>query len=427
MHRVRGWSLCRVLELRHRRALMKDPGPSPLPREQPSIPAGISTPVSLTDRVPLLDSLRGFALFGILVVNMWGFKVPLAAGDPTGLYIPGGLNEAAHLLINVFANAKFLPIFSFLFGLGLVLQNNRSGSCSQGPRKLLVRRMTVFLGLGFIHGIVLWPGDILMIYSLFGFGALWFQQLGPRTLCNAAVLLMVSIFACTYFLMGFAPEEIPKEEWRSAADQWVSAYRLASPIGVIPLRIQEWFQWWIMGLFYHIPYALSFFLLGIAAGKSNILFRLDTFLPHAMGHLKWSLPLGVVLSLLGPAYHRGFLPPFPDDARLITAAFLICPTLLALSYLTGAAYIFHRGHLSSLASVLADAGRMSLTNYLLQSVIANVIFMGFGFYGRTSVSQGLVFSILIFTLQLFFSRWWMRHHKTGPVEAVVRKIIYPST
>lgn len=403
---------------------MTPAGPPPLP---PSAFLGQEShvPVLSAERLPLLDTLRGFALFGILIVNMWGFKVPLMASHATETYIPGGFNGIATILIDLFANAKFLPIFSFLFGLGLVLQQNRCRATGRDFTPFLRRRMSIFLVLGLIHGIVLWPGDILMIYSLFGFGAIWFLRLGPRTLCNIAGLLMAGLFACSFILLGMQGEPV-EEDWRGIADQWVSAYRSAGPLVIIWLRAQEWFQWWIIGLFYHIPYALSFFLVGMAAGKIGILSKLDSFLPRAVKHLWWAFPVGIVLSLVVPAYYHGLLPHFFDGGRVFLASFLIAPALLALAYLVSATYIFHRGWFPGLAALLADAGRMSLTNYLLQSVMANIIFTswGFGFYGRTSVVQGIVLSILIFTLQLLFSRWWMRRYKIGPVERFTRRLVY---
>lgn len=399
-------------------------GPPPLPAPE-SAGQDAFAPFPGHDRIRLLDSLRGFALFGILLVNMWGFKVPMMAYHPTEVYIPGSFNKIANVLIDVFASAKFLPIFSFLFGLGLVLQQGRCQATGRDFTPFLRRRMSVLLVLGLLHGILLWPGDILLIYSLFGFAAVWLLRLGPRTLCNLAALLMAGVIICV-IAMSALPTDSIYEDWRSVADHWVNAYHLAGPGEMIWLRLQEWLQWWVIGLFYHIPYSLSFFLAGIAAGKSGLLPRLDSLLPRAVKHLAWAFPIGIVLSLLLPAYERGFLPSFPGNWKLLMASFLLAPALLAPAYLTGAAYVFHRGWLPHLASLLADAGRMSLSNYLFQSVAANVIFSswGFGFYGRTSVAQGIVLSVLIFALQLFISRWWMQRYETGPVEALARRFVY---
>jgi uncharacterized protein len=373
----------------------------------------------------LLDTLRGFALFGILLVNMWGFKVPMMAYHPTENYIPGRLNEIAHVFLDVFASAKFLPIFSFLFGLGLVLQQGRCLATGRDFTPYLRRRMSVLLVLGLLHGILLWPGDILLIYSIFGFAAVWLLRLGPRTLCNLSALLMAGVLICMLAL-SVLPTDSAYDDWRTTADAWVNAYRLAGPVEMIRLRLQEWLQWWVIGLFYHIPYSLSFFLVGMAAGKSDVLPRLDSLLPRAVKHLAWALPVGIVLSLLLPAHERGFLPSFPGDWNLLMVSFVLGPALLAPAYLTGAAYVIRRGWLPNLASLLADAGRMSLSNYLFQSVAANIIFAsrGFGFYGRTSVAQGIVLSVLIFILQLFISRWWMRRYKVGPVESLARRFVY---
>lgn len=384
-------------------------------------------PVSSQDRYPLLDTLRGLALFGILLVNMQGFKVPLLAYHPAENYLPGPLNDILIEVLHLFVSGKFLPIFSFLFGLGLVLQQKRCTSAGRSFTSFLCGRMTLLLAIGFVHGIVLWAGDILALYGVLGFAALWLLRLGPRTILNLAVLVMAAMVVCS-IMMPLHPSDIHETGWRAVADQWVDAYRLAGPFEVVHLNQQQWQQLWAFDWMYHIPYTLLFFMIGLAAGKADLLPRLEFVLANAARHLVWAIPVGIVLSLFYPLVIHGFAPWFNNAGWILPVSQTLGSIILAFAWLTGFAVFFHRGHLPALASVLAEAGRMSLSNYLFQSLAGNIIFMGwgFGFYGGVSVSQGIVLSVLIFTLQLIFSHWWMRRFKTGPVESAVRSIVYPA-
>ncbi len=168
-------------------------------------------------------------------------------------------------------------------------------------------------------------------------------------------------------------------------------------------------------------------MIGLAAGKADLLTRLEFFLASVAGHLVWAIPLGMVISLLYPLVAHGFVPWFNNAGWILPVSQILGSIILAFAWLAGFALFFHSGRFPALASVLAEVGRMSLTNYLFQSLAGNIIFMawGFGFYGGVSVSQGIVLSTLIFTLQLVFSHWWMRRFKTGPVESAVRSIVYP--
>ncbi len=109
--------------------------------------------------------------------------------------------------------------------------------------------MSLLLAIGFFHGIVLWAGDILALYAVLGFAALWLLRLGPRTLLNLAVLVMAAMIVIS-IMRPLHPSDIQETGWRALADQWVDAYRLAGPFEVVQLNQQQWQLIWVFHWMY---------------------------------------------------------------------------------------------------------------------------------------------------------------------------------
>lgn len=171
-------------------------------------------PTTTRERVDLLDILRGFALLGILIVNMGIFSFPLIAaftGMPRG---DGALDHAVEFLTHALATGKFYPLFSFLFGLGMWLQMERVQEAGSAPARFMVLRLLVLMGFGLAHALLIWNGDILFIYALTGLVALLFRKAQPRTLLIwAGVLIALPVIFSAGFVglgilaAGLAPTD----------------------------------------------------------------------------------------------------------------------------------------------------------------------------------------------------------------------------
>jgi uncharacterized protein len=393
------------------------PPPLPLP----------ASPIPTDRRLDHLDALRGFALFGILLVNMNGLKTPLFSSGPGDLLLAGPENTFAAHLISVLASGKFIAIFSFLFGMGLAMQWRRWGAPDGTAFKRHVRRrMGVLLVLGILHGVLLWPGDILGVYAIIGLiGAGWVRRSTRFQLVFAAIffalltgLMMLGTYGMT--ALGGGTNHYTKEEMKA----WLDCYQ-STDIGlIIRARLREWGFVWIISLFFQISYALMFVLVGMAAGKLDAQALLESTRSLQPVQL---IAAGVLFCLLGPIAEF----TAKDSAVLATAAAggqFIGSILTACGYAILAVGLFRSGSWPRLTACLTGVGRLSLSNYLFQSIAANVIFMGWGLglYGKTSSFAGLGVSVGVFAVQVVLSQLWLRKFRSGPVEHLSRKLAYPA-
>jgi uncharacterized protein len=191
-------------------------------------------PTAARERIDLLDILRGFALLGILIVNMGIFSFPFIAqitrtprGDST-------LDHATELLIAALATGKFYPLFAFLFGLGMWMQMERIQEAGGSPGRFMVRRLLVLMGFGLAHALLIWNGDILFVYALVGLAALLFRKVQPRTLLIwAGILIAIPVIIGAGFValgaLLSATRAVWRKEWRRCAT-WSSAPSRPTPV-----------------------------------------------------------------------------------------------------------------------------------------------------------------------------------------------------
>ena len=139
------------------------------------------TPTSQKERYIILDALRGFALLGVLIVNMLQTYSPVVSGA----------DEVVATLIRAFGASTFYPMFSFLFGLGFALQLRKGEAALPRFR----RRLLVLLCIGLVHGILIWAGDILLTYAVLGYALIYFRNKGGP---NAAYICITAVALYTH-------------------------------------------------------------------------------------------------------------------------------------------------------------------------------------------------------------------------------------
>ena len=381
------------------------------------------------EHIGLLDALRGFALFGVLLVNMSGFKFPLASTlfPSQELYFPGMWNDLAKSAMIWLAAGKFISIFSLLFGVGLALQEKRAIARGRPFGPFIRWRMALLVAAGVMHGILLWPGDILAVYGFFGLLSPLLLKRSPRTLWRLALAIaLVAIGTSAFLTISYFRDPVAYDTG-STADLWIDAYWQAPFPNYLQLRIQEWKLVWETTYVSDFSYAFLFFVLGLALGKSD---RLTAWLNPDFKtgrRFKAAVFLALLVNLALLIRYSASPPASLIHALLFYPIFMVGNWILAWGYIAGFACLHGRIAGSDLMKTLACVGRLSLTNYLLQSVIANVIFMsfGFGFYGHVPVVGGVILSVVIFAGQMIFSRWWLSRHRSGPAEHLWRLLSYP--
>lgn len=396
-----------------------------------------ATPVAAGGRIASLDVLRGFALLGILVMNIQIFSMPEAAyQNPTAFGDLTGINLGVWTFAHVFFSQKFLSLFSMLFGAGVCLFADRIEARGGRPAKWHYRRMGWLLAFGLAHAYLLWAGDILVIYAICGCLVVLLRRRRPRTLLIAglASLAVTSLFTVligSALLVPGVPEEAHAEIERGWApnaaylDAEIAAYRggwseqqprraeqaLGVHLGMLPF-----FALWFCG---------GLMLIGMALYKGGVLgaARDDRFYRRLVViGLLTGLPL-VVLGVWwnfagGWAWQRSML------FGTLFNTWGCIP--VALAYLGWVMLAVRRGFLPGLQARLAAVGRMAFTNYLLQTVICTTIFYGhgLGIFGSVERYQQLLIVFAVWVFQLWLSPIWMRRFPYGPLEWLWRTLTY---
>jgi uncharacterized protein len=373
-------------------------------------------------RLPAIDALRGFALFGILVVNMAAFHSGIAGMNlGGGLGASGWRNSAADAVIAWLFAGKFILIFSFVFGWGIYTQATRG----EGFRARYLRRLLGLILLGAIHATFFFMGDILVMYALLGFLMLRpIRRDWPvRKLVRSAAILFAVQAA---ILLGLAalsfggPHDDPW--WTEYARRSAEAYRTGDFWSVVPQRLAD-FAFGLVGTLALLGWGLlAMFRLGLAAAKTFAHGGAEAARPLARRILLPALILGLAGNAVCAALTTSFPEPWVSAATMVQYA-LFTPTL-ALGYLAAATLILTSPTGGRFLSVLGAAGRMSLSVYIGESVIMSLLFHGYGLGLSNSIGSagGVLLCIAVYAALLGFSHLWLRVFRIGPLEWVLRSI-----
>ncbi|WP_434646734.1 DUF418 domain-containing protein [Achromobacter piechaudii] len=381
-------------------------------------------PTLAEPRLHHVDALRGFALFGILIVNIGVFSSPFYGAGMADPNYSSALDVVVRWLIACLFETKFYLLFSFLFGYSFTLQMSAAerGQAAFGPRFL--RRLAGLAALGLMHAVLFYQGDILLTYALLGLGLLACRTLAPKHALRAALWLIV-VASLVWALLGLLSylDPVPADymaQYHAEALASIQAYR-----GTIGTTIDQHIHElstsvWFMVLFVQGPFVFAMFLAGYALGRRR---ALDD--PWRQPRVLWLLcAIGLLPGLAGSALYATSSLPSAGVAWELPglAADLLTAPLLSMTYAAAFLLAIRTRALSRLGAWLAPAGRMALSNYLMQSVICALLFTGWGLRLFASVSPltSVGIAVAIFGLQLPWSAWWLRRHAYGPVEWVLR-------
>ena len=377
-------------------------------------------------RIADVDALRGCALFGILVVNICAFATPWFGLGLTDPAFHGGVDRATHFLVALLFETKFYLLFSFLFGYSFTLQMQAAARAGAPFAPRMLRRQTGLWLIGILHAIVLFHGDILTTYAVLGIVLLALHRCGERAALSLALMLVgacVAFWAALAWLQGMQPADGAEHAVAMAqkAAAALAGYR-GTPASVMAQHVRELGEIWIVLLLVQAPCALAMFLCGLAAGKRELLLHAADYLPLRR-RLQWA---GALAGLPGAAFYA-WTSVYGDSQAWQVAGLavgLATAPLLAGAYVAIALALFERLRDGGLYALLADTGRMALSNYLLQSTVCAWLFLAYGarLMGSVSPLGALALAAAIFCLQLPLSRWWLRRHAYGPVEWLLRAL-----
>jgi uncharacterized protein len=382
-----------------------------------------------------MDVLRGFALFGVMLINLYEFGGVdvLITAEQLAALPSAALDGTLEFWVKLFVYDKANTLFAFLFGLGFWVQMERLEARGTPFHSIYLRRAAILLIIGCIHLLCLFGWDILHIYGIAAFILFFSRKLPDRALfwIGLSLLLFAKPLVTWIFeasgIMAFFDDPV-------AAQAGVLARQAAAQSGdfftFIALMNKDYLGWFLTGgLLGWVFYALGRFFMGAWVARRG-------WIQNASNHLhlfhRWLWPL-LIAGLLLESTHLltddlSETALFGQMELLRTILHATATPLIAAGYVCAIVVLFHGRSLSWLVRPFAPVGQMALTNYLTQSVAIILILTsvgpGLGLAGNAGISTFLPLVVAFFTAQIAFSYFWMRAFAFGPAEWLWRTLTY---
>ncbi|KAB2330919.1 DUF418 domain-containing protein [Bacillus mesophilum] len=377
--------------------------------------------VTEKERIISLDIMRGFAILGIFLVNMLSFHSPFLYIDPLSWWTDSS-DQTVYSVIDVLVQASFYPLFALLFGYSVIMLRERVLKKELSFNVIAVRRFSFLLLLGLGHAFFLWFGDILAMYAVLAFIFLLFVKMnGKNMLITGLVIYIIpNLLLCLLLFAAeliFPPDDLTLYD-NSLAEEAAAVYHTGTFTEITSERIKDWYANNVGGFPVMLISILPLFLIGGGAAKLKLLENAGQRRSLFRNMAIITFVLGLVIKLLPYIMNRSLALDYVQDT--------FGGPLLAVAYGSFIAWAVGSMHLLKLLKPLAYIGKMSLSNYLFQSLLCSILFYGYGFglFGEISVVTGTVLVIIIFFIQLLFSRFYAKRFLYGPVEWVWRSFTY---
>jgi uncharacterized protein len=395
-----------------------------------------AAPIADKERISTLDALRGFALLGILIMNMPAFNLPIYNSVMPGQWTMWW-DRAAQAITDVLFAGKFNGMFSMLLAVGFTIQLQRlSERVPEKAVAIYLRRLAWLFVFGLAHSFI-WAGDVLHMYAILGLFLLAFRNLSDRAIIGliafaliypaieGVVLLQLTTPADTQrvvsFMKGLVAGDFAAME---SGSFWVAvqqSLRTWSATYVSPM------SWYVVPRVYIT--LLTTALLGLLLGRRRFFQNVASYLPLVSRVQWWTLGAGIAMGAVyafwsatveqrqEPTVWRLFAVLCFRMSRLALMAFYVCLIIRAM----------HSDRWQRRLQPFVSMGRMPLTNYLMQTLICMIIFAGWGlgYYGQVGSALGVVVALAIFfVIQVPFSRLWLGRFQMGPMEYLWRVLTY---
>jgi len=424
----------------------------------------VAAPVSQQERITLLDSLRGFAILGILLMNIPGFGLPVPAfhGDLGVMDEIGTINQKTWFIIDWAFEGSQRALFSILFGAGIILFINRQEKRAAGlwPADYFFRRQLWLLVFGLINAyVLLWFWDILVPYACCGMILFTFRKLSPKVLIIAAgiCLLLMTLRenadfyrdkAAIYQGEMVAKLDTTKTKLNAEQKEQLNVMMGLKEKSSLESRKREMenslrkvrgdyatlykyqsarsFNMETIGFFTFIWDILLFMFLGMAFYKNGVL------IGNASIKIYWTMfIIGLGIGLLLSWYR---LQPLIDHqfnrfayTRDVKFEFYeISRTFRAIGFFGLIMLLYKSGWFKWLFTLMRPVGQMAFTNYLMQSLLVGLFFygIGFGMFGKLQRFEIYYVVAATWLLEIIWSHIWLRYFRFGPLEWLWRSLTY---
>jgi len=387
-------------------------------------------PVVQSNRITSIDVLRGVAILGILLMNLPSFAQP-HFDNPMIYGGFRGADLAAWLFCHVFANLKFLSIFSMLFGVGIYLFTSHIEAAGKSSAGLHYRRMIFLLVFGLLHGYLLWFGDILAHYGICGMLVYPLRKLSVRKLLIlGGMLFAFPVASGTIYILTMTSEQ--HQEFRSEfrpthaeISQSLATYRgswlvqestRANETLEFETSLFAWEYFWR---------ELGLMLVGIALFKIGF-FSAQMSKALYLKLIAAAVTIGIPLTLY--SFYANYRIGWQSERVYFRGEFLdyFSSLLIAFGWVSVVMLLCQSARAVSVPRSLQSVGRAAFSNYILQTLSCTILFYGEGFalYGRVSRSWQLGIVCLIWAFQIVVSNLWFRYFRMGPLESLWRSLTY---
>lgn len=395
----------------------------------------IATSTAPSERIAAVDILRGFGVLGILIMNIQYFSMIQAAYfNPTTYGDLTGINGWVWILSHIFADQKFMTIFSILFGGGVIMMVSRIEAGGGSASRIYYRRIVILILIGLAHAYLLWSGDILVAYGCCGLLVYLLRNVRPGRLLIFG-LLTISVSTAIYLFFGWSMKFWPPEAingmmefWKPTSEMiqieigaqqagWVGqlGHRASSALMMQTFAFAIWGGWRVGGL---MLIGMALYKFGVLTGERSRRFY------SSMTAIGFAVGLPVVI--------YGIVRNFRADWSIYFSFFYGIQFNYWGSLFIGMAYIgvimliCKTVRFKNIIKPLSAVGRMALTNYLLQTLICTTIFNGHGsgLFGEISRYGQILIVFGIWIIQLIVSPIWLSYFRFGPLEWLWRSLTY---
>ncbi len=387
-------------------------------------------PVSKKNRVEILDVIRGFAIFGIIIANIqsWsGYKfIPFDTIATLPYY---DYNQTLHYLFMFFIDTKFYTLFSLLFGIGFYLQFNKQRDNQESFMATYRKRLGFLIMFGAIHSFF-WSGDILLIYGAIGLVFVMFRNLKQKTILKLSIFFYFIWLLYDIIFALFFPEfmNYPSSSYKTYPDISPSELTAIFQNGTFFELLQA--NW--HNLYYRyldlipsgrLTKVLALFLLGF------YLMSIDYFTTYARSFKLFIFFFisGVVFTFISYEI-GGSMAKYSHNLTNVAykALAVTGQILLALSYIHILAILDEKAFFKKFFHLFAYVGRMSFTSYLMHTLLGFLIFYPYfgGLFGTMGLVEITLLAILLYGVQIIFSYVWLKYFRFGPLEWVWRCLTY---